>query len=406
MLHNKKIILAVSGSIAAYKTASLTRLLVKQGAEVKIIMTPAATAFISPLTLSTLSKNPVVADIATDANWNNHVELALWADVLLLAPASANTLAKMANGLCDNLLLATYLSAKCPVLFAPAMDLDMWIHPATQRNVQLLCSFPRHEMIPVGEGELASGLVGKGRMAEPEQIVAFLQQFFENQAPKPLQGKTIMMTSGGTIEPIDPVRYISNHSTGKMGAAIALEAAKLGAKVVFINGGQGRIPQHPNIQIVAAPSANDMFMAAQLHFPACDVAILAAAVADYTPTVIARQKIKEKSEYLDINLKKTVDIAAFLGKIKSDKQLLIGFALETNNAVENAQKKILSKNLDFIVLNTLEDTGAGFGHDTNKVSLIDNKGLIDNRPLQSKTLVAADIVQKLILSIQSLFPTL
>ncbi len=396
MLTNKKIILAVSGSIAAYKTATLTRLLVKKGAEVKVIMTPAATEFISALTLSTLSKNPVVADVATGSSWNNHVELALWADVMLIAPASANTLAKMANGLCDNLLLATYLSAKCPVLFAPAMDLDMWEHPTTQRNVGLLSSFPKHQMIPVGEGELASGLVGKGRMAEPEDIVAFLDNFFAAQSPQLLAGKTIMLTSGGTIEPIDPVRYITNHSTGKMGAAIAEQCARLGAKVIFINGGQGLRPKHPNIEIVTAPSANEMFLASKQHFPFCDAAILAAAVADYSPTEVADKKIKKKAEQFDINLKKTVDIAAFLGQAKTEKQILVGFALETNNAVENAQKKISSKNLDFIVLNTLEDAGAGFGHDTNKVSLIDNQGQIDTRPLQSKIAVAVDIVDKLV----------
>jgi phosphopantothenoylcysteine decarboxylase / phosphopantothenate---cysteine ligase len=396
MLEQKKIILAISGSIAAYKTATLVRLLVKQGAEVKVIMTPAATAFITPLTLSTLSKNPVLADVATNSSWNNHVELALWADVLLIAPASANTLAKMANGLCDNLLLATYLSAKCPVLFAPAMDLDMWEHPTTQRNIQLLSSFPKHQMIPVGDGELASGLIGKGRMSEPEEIVAFVDNFFASQMTQVLAGKTILMTSGGTIEPIDPVRYITNHSTGKMGAAIAEQCARLGAKVIFINGGQGLKPKHPNVQIVAAPSANEMFLAAKLYFPTANAAILAAAVADYTPTEVSDKKIKKKTDLFDINLKKTVDIAAFLGQNKSNQQLLIGFALETNNAVENAQKKIINKNLDFIVLNTLEDAGAGFGHDTNKVYIIDKQANIDARPLQSKNMVAKDIVNKLI----------
>jgi phosphopantothenoylcysteine decarboxylase/phosphopantothenate--cysteine ligase len=402
MLQNKKILLGISGSIAAYKIPNLVRLLVKQGAEVKIIMTKAATEFVSPLALATVSKNAVMSSLAANDAWHNHIELALWADLFVVAPVSANTLGKMANGLCDNMLLAAYLAARCPVWLAPAMDVDMWEHAATQRNIALLSTYPRHRILPVGDGELASGLVGKGRMYEIEDIAAAINEYFEPAKPKAslanssdLAGKRVLLTSGGTIEPIDPVRFISNHSTGKMGAAMALDLAARGAEVVFLRAGSSIKPQHENIKVVSVESAKELYQAAMEAFPTCDAAIFAAAVADYTPAEVATQKIKKNSDTFEIVLTKTKDVAAELGKIKSDRQITVGFALETNNAVAHAEKKLSSKNLDFIVLNTLEDTGAGFGHDSNKVTLIARKQPAESLPLMSKTDTARAIIDRL-----------
>jgi len=395
VLKNKKIILAVSGSIAAYKTAILTRLLIKNGAEVKVIMTPAAADFIAPLTLSTLSKNPVVASVSSEEGWNNHVELGLWADAMIVAPTTANSLAGMATGLCNNMLLAVYLSARCPVFFAPAMDLDMWVHPATQQNVQKLIAYG-NILIDVADGELASGLSGKGRMAEPEEIVAVLEKYFEKLNYKPLLGKTVLITSGPTVEPIDPVRFISNHSSGKMGKAIAETMAEAGASVVFVSGPVNAYPQHPNINTVKVKTAAEMFEASKSHYDAANITILTAAVADYTPEIVATEKIKKKGdEGMIIDLVKTVDIAAALGKMKKEGQMNIGFALETENLLDNAQKKLESKNLDFIVLNSPKDEGSAFGHDTNKISIIDRGGKAEHFGLKSKKEASVDILNKI-----------
>lgn len=396
MLSGKKILIGISASIAAYKIPILVRMLVKEGALVRVVMTPASKDFVTPLTLSTVSKYPVFSDVSSDEGWNNHVELGLWADALLIAPATANTLSKMANGLCDTLLLAAYLSSRCPVFFAPAMDLDMWEHPAIQQNVQKLLSFGNH-LIPVEDGELASGLVGKGRMAEPEHIVLYLEHFFMQQnLSNQLASKTVLITSGPTIEHIDPVRFITNHSTGKMGAAIADQLAKHGANVIFVSGPAKVYPTHPAIQIVKVQSADEMYQSANAYFHKADITILAAAVADYTPKEVANQKIKKKTDEFHLELRKTIDIAATLGKQKQTHQLLIGFALETNDAVENAHKKLKSKNLDFIVLNTLQDPGAGFGHDTNKITIIERNGKVSDFGIKSKTAVAEDIVMKIL----------
>lgn len=396
MLANKKIILAISGSIAAYKTAFLTRLLVKQGAEVRVVMTAAAANFITPLTLSTLSKNPVFSNVSSEEGWNNHVELGLWADATVVAPATANTLAQMANGICNNMLLAVYLSARCPVFFAPAMDLDMWVHPATKHNIEKLIAYGNF-LIDVADGELASGLVGKGRMAEPEEIVQHLENFFEQSTPKPLKGKKVLMTSGPTVEAIDPVRFISNHSTGKMGTAIADELAAQGAEVILVSGPVQIKPKHSAVQVVNVQSAAQMYEAAIAHFPNVDIAILTAAVADYTPMEVATEKIKKKAEEgMVIELKKTKDIAAELGKIKKKGQLMVGFALETENFAANAQSKLMRKNLDFIVLNSLKDKGAGFGFDTNKVTFMDTEGTVERFELKTKKEVAKDIINKII----------
>jgi phosphopantothenoylcysteine decarboxylase/phosphopantothenate--cysteine ligase len=359
-------------------------------------MTPSAQDFITPLTLSTLSKNDVWSDVHSGAGWNNHVELGLWADALLVAPATANTLAKMANGLCDNLLLAVYLSSRCPVFFAPAMDLDMWLHPATQHNVQRLQGFGNH-LLPPEEGELASGLVGKGRMAEPETMFQHLEDFFAAQEAQPLQGKQVLITSGATQESIDPVRFISNHSTGRMGAALANEMAQAGAQVTLVSAKNALLPPtHPHINIVPIVSADDLYQAAAQHFPEADITILAAAVADYTPEQRAPHKIKKKTGPLTLTLKRTVDVAATLGQQKAAHQLLIGFALETTNALENATSKLRRKNFDAIVLNDLSDAGAGFGHVTNKVTIIEASGEQTNYPLKNKQAVAQDITHKII----------
>lgn len=392
----KKILLGVCGGIAAYKTASLVRLFIKAGAEVKVVMTPSAGNFITPLTLATLSKNPVFSDFTEENDpsgvWNNHVELALWADAMVIAPATANTLSKMVDGACDNLLLAVYLSAKCPVFFAPAMDLDMYKHPSTQNALEKLQSFG-NIMIPAGVGELASGLSGEGRMAEPEEIKEMLRLHFE--ARQPFKNIKVMITAGPTYEAIDPVRFIGNHSTGKMGFEIARAAAKLGAEVILISGPTQLTVSHPNITLVRVTSADQMYDAAQLHFPSSDVAILSAAVSDYKPKTIVDQKIKKKDQNLQIELVPTPDILASLGKIKKH-QFLVGFALETNDEVENAKGKLTRKNLDLIVLNSLNDSGAGFGTPTNKITLIDKSLSVKPFSLKSKAEVAMDILQAIL----------
>lgn len=395
-----KIILGISGSIAAYKAAHLTRLWAKQGAEVQVLMTESATSFIAPLTLSTLSKRPVFSDVSSESGWNNHIELGLWADALVVAPASANTLAKLANGLCDNILSAVYLSARCPVFVAPAMDVDMWHHPATQENIRRLQAHGVH-VIPVGHGELASGLVGDGRMAEPEEIVEFVEKSLskkpktKNQQPKTLLGKKALVTAGPTFEPLDPVRFIGNHSSGKMGVAIAEELAAQGAEVTLVLGPTDLKPANQAIKIISVVSAQEMYEACKPIFPQTDIAVLAAAVADYRPKVFSETKIKKKEGDLTLELEKTVDIAAALGKTKREGQTFAGFALETNDELQNAQAKLEKKNFDFIVLNSMRDAGAGFGHDTNKISILHRDGSKKDFPLKSKIEVARDIVAEI-----------
>ena len=396
ILRGKHILLGISAGIAAYKTAFLVRLLVKTGAEVRVIMTPSAKDFITPLTLSTLSNYPVISDFTDDeddnAVWNNHVELGLWADLFVVAPATANTLSKMASGNSDNFLIATYLSAKCPVYFAPAMDLDMYKHPTTQKALETLRSYG-NILIPSTFGELASGLVGMGRMAEPESIVETIEQHLIEGLP--LYGKKILVTAGPTHEAIDPVRYIGNHSSGRMGFEIANSAAQLGAEVVLITGPTHYKAHYDSIQTIPILSARDMYDAAHQNFDAVDAAILSAAVADYRPKFPALSKIKKKNTTLTLELEKTEDILASLGE-KKEKQILIGFALETENEVANAIKKLKSKNLDLIVLNSLNDDGAGFGGSTNKISIIDKDLNQKDYPLKSKSEVATDIINELI----------
>lgn len=396
VLRGKKIVLGVSGGIAAYKTAHLVRLFIKAGAEIQVIMTPAAKDFVTPLTLSTLSKRPVYSsfynqDEHDDASWNNHVELALWADLMLIAPATTNTISKMANSVCDNLLLATYLSAKCPVYFAPAMDLDMYQHPAAQENFERLQSFG-HGMIPAGFGELASGLIGQGRMAEPEEIIHFIESDYLSQLP--LFGKKILITAGPTYEPIDPVRFIGNHSSGKMGIDIADEAASLGAEVTLVLGPTHLRPEQ-NMKLITVFSASEMYDACYKIFDSTDAVVAAAAVADYRPKNVAEQKIKKNDAEFAIELTKNKDILASLGAVKKH-QFMIGFALETQNEIEHAKQKIVKKNLDLIVLNSLNDEGAGFGKLTNKVTFIDKNFNIEPQDLKKKELVAKDIVQKIV----------
>jgi phosphopantothenoylcysteine decarboxylase / phosphopantothenate---cysteine ligase len=395
MIRGKRIILGVCGSIAAYKSAMLVRLLVKAGADVKVIMTASAKDFITPLTLSTLSKHPVVSEFIKDESgqWNNHVELGLWADAIIIAPASANTIAKMANGFCDNVLLAVYLSARCPVFLAPAMDLDMLRHPSTQANLLKLKSYSNHIIDP-GFGELASGLIGTGRMAEPEEIVQYIEPHFTVKSK--LEGKSVLVTAGPTHEAIDPVRFIGNHSSGKMGFAIAEELANQGAIVNLVSGPTSQHTNHPNIAVKKVVSAEEMYEACAALFPKTDVAVLAAAVADYRPSVRADQKIKKKDENLVIELTKTQDIAASLGKMKHNGQVIVGFALETEHEQENAHKKLESKNFDLIVLNSLNDKGAGFGHDTNKITIIDRLDGVKSFDLKNKKEVARDIVDAII----------
>ena len=395
VLRGKKVLLGITGGIAAYKTASLVRLFVKAGAHVKVVMTPAAKEFITPLTLSTLSKNEVYSSFTDEedenAKWNNHVELGLWADFMLIAPATASTLSKMASGNSDNFLLATYLSAKCPVFFAPAMDLDMYKHPSTKNSFERLQEYG-NIMIPAGEGELASGLHGEGRMAEPEEMISFITDHLSKDLP--LTGKKIVITAGPTYEAIDPVRFIGNHSSGKMGYALALVAAELGAEVVLISGPTHLALEDNRVELIRVTSTHEMYEAAHKNFLDADVFIAAAAVADYKPKHVAVQKIKKSDDSLALELTKTEDILASLGNEKKA-QKLIGFALETNNEEENARKKLKRKNLDFIVLNSLRDKGAGFKSDTNKISIIfpDKKKDFE---LKSKHEVAKDIIKEII----------
>ncbi|QHW01212.1 bifunctional phosphopantothenoylcysteine decarboxylase/phosphopantothenate--cysteine ligase CoaBC [Spirosoma endbachense] len=404
LVNGKRILLGVTGSISAYKSALLVRLLVKAGADVQVVMTQSAQEFITPLTLATLSKRPVLSAFVNDASgsWNNHVELGLWADVLVIAPASAHTLARCAHGFSDDLLSAVYLSAKCPVFFAPAMDLDMYRHPTTVENLHRLESFGNH-IIHAEHGELASGLIGEGRLAEPETIVELLTAFWlqeqgvENEllgkhTLGPLQNKQVLVTAGPTQEAIDPVRFISNHSTGKMGYAIARAFAQAGADVTLVSGPTALPLPHPTIRRINVRSAQEMFEASQLAFASSEIAVWSAAVADYTPVFVADQKIKKKEQQFSLELTKTTDIAATLGSQKRPGQLLMGFALETNDERENAVKKLRSKQLDWIVLNSLRDQGAGFGHDTNKITVIDKDEQIHEFALKPKDEVAQDLV--------------
>lgn len=390
-LKGKRILLGITGSIAAYKAAMLARLFIKAGAEVQVLMTAAAADFIAPLTLSTLSKRPVYSEVSSESGWHNHVELGLWADAMVIAPATANTLAKMAHGLCDNILTACYLSARCPVFFAPAMDLDMWRHPATQANVRLLEQIG-HRLIPPGSGELASGLHGEGRMAEPESILEFLEQSL--RTAHDLSGINLLITAGPTFEAIDPVRFIGNRSSGKMGVAIANAAAERGANVTLILGPSQERP-NPRVRLLRVESAREMHAEALKCWPDSQAAILSAAVADYRPAEAATEKIKKSQDSLSIQLVKNPDIAADLGKQKANGQLLVGFALETHDAEAQAMQKLERKNFDCIVLNTLADPGAGFHHDTNKITIFfrDNKRL--DFQLKSKQEVATDILDAL-----------
>ena len=370
MLSGKKILLGITGSIAAYKSVFLVRLLLTAGAEVRVIITPAAKDFVSSLTLSTLSKNKVLCQIADEDTWANHVMLGRWADVMLIAPLSCNSLAKMANGICDNLLLATYLSAICPVVVAPAMDEDMWLHPAVKKNIEILQEFG-HSVIPVVNGELASGLYGEGRMAEPNDIITFLVEKFFRQHD--LKGKQVLVTGGPTYEAIDPVRFIGNHSSGKMGVAIAEAFYERGAEVQLICGPINVKVRYKGVKVTGVTSANEMYEEALALFPASDIAVMAAAVADYTSKVVANEKIKKSEDELTLHLIKTKDILKSLGSFKSAEQFLVGFALETENEHENALNKLVSKNADLIVLNSLKDATAGFGKETNKVTIFDKE---------------------------------
>ena len=389
ILAGKKLILGITGSIAAYKSAFLIRLLVKSGAEVKVVMTESATQFISPLTISTLSKHRVLTQLMSEDTWNNHVEIGLWADLMIVAPMSANTLAKMAMGQCDNMLLAVYLSAKCKTLVAPAMDLDMWIHPTTKRNIDLIKS-DGVGIINVQHGELASGLVGEGRMAEPEDIFAQIVSHFHNF--KDFDNKRVLITAGPTYESIDPVRFIGNYSSGKMGYNIAQEFAERGALVTLVSGPSSLAnPQYKNLEVIKVKSADEMYEKCLSRFEETDIAVLAAAVADYKPKVAAKEKIKKKTDDLVLELTKTVDIAASLGKLKKPHQKIIGFALETTNEIEHAQQKLEKKSFDFIVLNSLNDAGAGFNHDTNNIKIIDKQVVkefgLDSKKAHAKTIV-------------------
>ncbi|TRW23102.1 bifunctional phosphopantothenoylcysteine decarboxylase/phosphopantothenate--cysteine ligase CoaBC [Flavobacterium zepuense] len=395
VLSGKKILLGISGGIAAYKTASLVRLFIKAGAHVKVVMTPASKDFITPLTLSTLSKNPVYSSFYHEedenAVWNNHVDLGLWADLFVIAPATANTLSKMVTGNSDNILIATYLSAKCPVYVAPAMDLDMYKHPSTKESFRQLESYG-NKVIPAESGELASGLSGEGRMAEPENIVAFLEKDIEGKLP--LRTKKILVTAGPTYEPIDPVRFIGNHSSGKMGFDIAKAAANEGAQVILVTGPTHLELKHPMVKVVKVTSSEEMYKACHKYFGTVDAAVAAAAVADYRPATVAPQKIKKSESTLTLQLEKTKDILASLGEKKMH-QFLVGFALETENETENAKLKITKKNLDLIVLNSLNDRGAGFGSATNKVTFIDKNFNEEPMELKTKEEVAQDIINKI-----------
>ena len=395
MLKGKKVLLGVTASIAAYKTAELVRLFKKAGASVKVIQTEASLHFVTPLTLATLSENSVLSQMidADSGEWNNHVDLGLWADFMVIAPLTANTMAKMTTGECDNLLLATYLSAKCPVYFAPAMDLDMYKHPSTLYNIEKLQSFG-NILIPSGFGELASGLVGEGRMAEPSEIMAHITADLSKDLP--LSNKEVLITAGPTYEAIDPVRFIGNRSSGKMGIALALECANNGAKVNLVLGPSHIAVKHSNISVSKVESASEMLKMVNSYFKSSDIAIFAAAVADYTPSIVAKNKIKKSDEKLTISLLKTTDILSEMALKKTAKQFVVGFALETENELENAKEKLKSKNLDMIVLNSLNNKGAGFEHNTNKITIIDKQNNIFDFELKDKSEVAKDIIAKII----------
>ena len=394
MLKGKKVLLGVTASIAAYKTAELVRLFKKAGASVKIIQTEASLHFVTPLTLATLSENSVLSQMidADSGEWNNHVDLGLWADFMVIAPLTANTMAKMTTGECDNLLLATYLSAKCPVYFAPAMDLDMYKHPSTLYNIEKLQSFG-NILIPSGFGELASGLVGEGRMAEPSEIIEHIIADLSKDLP--LSNKEVLITAGPTYEAIDPVRFIGNRSSGKMGIALALECANNGAKVNLVLGPSHIVVKHSNISVNKVESASEMFKMVNSYFKSSDIAIFAAAVADYTPSFVAKNKIKKSDEKLTISLLKNTDILSEMALKKTAKQFVVGFALETENELENAKEKLKSKNLDMIVLNSLNNKGAGFEHNTNKITIIDKQNNIFDFELKDKSEVAKDIIAKI-----------
>lgn len=396
-MRGKRILLGITGGIAAYKIAFLIRSLKKAGAEVKCIMTPASVDFISPLVVSTLSQNPVGIQFwnKEDGTWNNHVEYGLWADVFVIAPLTANTLSKMAVGSCDNLLLATYLSMKTSTIVAPAMDLDMYQHPATKRNLDQIES-DGVSIIPAESGELASGLIGEGRMAEPEQIHAFIEDYFASKGDLALRGKKVLITAGPTYERIDPVRFIGNHSSGKMGNEIALACASRGAEVTLVMGPSHVITDHPNVSRIDVVSADEMQGTVQEHWQNADLGIFAAAVADYRPKAVAGQKIKKSEDQLSVELVKNPDILAWAGEHKKDRQLLVGFALETENLKDNAAKKLTKKNLDYIVMNTTADEGAAFGVDTNKISILDKHNKVTSFELKSKTEVAKDIIDHII----------
>ncbi len=393
MLKGKKIVLGITGSIAAYKACYIIRGLIKRGAEVQVVITPAGKEFITPITLSALTSKPVISEFFAqrDGTWNSHVDLGLWADAMLIAPATASTIGKMANGIADNMLITTYLSAKAPVFVAPAMDLDMYAHPSTQKNLEILRSYGNHIIEPAS-GELASHLVGKGRMEEPENIIRVLDEFFSNK--KDLEGKKILITAGPTYEKIDPVRFIGNYSSGKMGFALAEECARRGAEVTLVAGPVSLNTCHPAIRRIDVESAKEMGEQAVAYFEEADAAILSAAVADFSPEQVADKKMKREGNTWTLNLVPTMDIAATLGRCKREGQVLVGFALETNNEQQNAEGKLQRKNFDFIVLNSLNDAGAGFRHDTNKISIIDREGRTDY-PLKLKSEVAQDIIDRL-----------
>ena len=395
VLSGKKVLLGVTAGIAAYKTANLVRLLIKSGSHVKVVMTPSAKEFVTPLTLSTLSKNPVLSTFTADEDdelWNNHVEIGLWADLFLICPATANTLSKMSNGNCDNLLIATYLSAKCKVYFAPAMDLDMYKHESTQSSISKLISFG-NLLIPPTSGELASGLFGEGRMAEPKDIVRFIENDLSSCLP--LNGKIFLITAGPTFEPIDPVRFIGNHSSGKMGFELAETASKLGAKVILITGPTNQKLLSKSIELFSITSSDQMYDQVIGKYDDVDVVIMSAAVADFKPKFVSDKKLKKSNQNPIIEVEKTKDILSYLGRMKN-KQLLVGFALETDNEVENATSKLINKNLDLVILNSLNDKGAGFGVDTNKISIISKGNKIINFPLKQKKAVSLDIINNII----------
>jgi len=398
MLKGKKIVVGVTGGIAAYKTATIIRLLVKEGADVKVIMTDRAREFITPLTLSTLSKNPVLKEFynSESGEWNSHIDLGLWADLFLIAPATANSIAKMANGIADNLLITTYLSARCPVFIAPSMDMNMLNHPATLINIETLKAFGNTILEPK-TGDLASGLTGKGRMEEPEEIVKEITDFFtKKKRNKPLKGKHLLINAGPTREPIDPVRFISNYSSGKMGIALADAAAELGASVDLILGPSEILPKNSTVKVTRVTTAESMASECISRFPSCDAAILSAAVADYTPIEQKPEKMKKDNNVITLKLKPTTDIAKTLGEMKKQSQILVGFALETDNELANAKGKLKRKNLDLIILNSLRDEGAGFEHDTNRIMIIDKYNIIDKFELKSKEEAARDILDRIV----------